>query len=339
MKLKYILIIFILVELLAISVICLNDKNDNIIDLSKVKTNTNNYILIHDSKDYYKEEYKNKIKIINDTDKDVEFTSIEKIPNISENNPLSNKYYIENNVSYTLNPINENYTLESNLDFDKNGTYKIQRILQIGFPGNTAEFLGLNNDDEAYIATQLAIWNMAMITNEYGKDNINSESRYIAILKEKYNERSINNKVFDVAKELVNRSESYEDKEINSFNVEYENVKLVETNIDKYKTYGPFIFRNTTAVYNVNTVHIANSLEYTLPGFVVDEYGNSVDYPENDKEYYIQVGTSNDMVNAICKSTFYKPISHIFNCKNNKFIYLTTVKNESERVIPIYNNQ
>lgn len=60
-------------------------------------------------------------------------------------------YCLEDDKDY---PIGEIFDVEGKVGED------IARVLAVGYPVKTAEELGLKNDDDAYMATQIALWSI-----------------------------------------------------------------------------------------------------------------------------------------------------------------------------------
>lgn len=216
-------------------------------------------------------------------------------------------------------------------------TSELLSCILTGYNSYSENLLGLSSKEEAYEATQLAIWQIAL---EKGLLSTYTENANISSARSIFSKSISNKKVFDVAEELVNKT--FEDNfvlnptvnvvsekaEFKRFeNVEY-NEETGEKNysIPKYIV-GPFSFYTDQCYLQNYDINIYNSTGELINDEIeiVDEFGNSILNKYHEREFYILVGIENIIQVEIDANVY---ITRVEICKNkeNYYIYPETSK-------------
>lgn len=170
-------------------------------------------------------------------------------------------------------------------------------ILLNGYPNKTYEEMGLNSEEEAYIATQLAVYDFAnsmqfddMVEEEFSMDNIiASEQQYEDMV----------TRVKEKARELVENAKENPFEENLSAKIKADNVKIRK--MDGYAISGPY--SATTDTDNITKKIMGENFNSTIEvdaksylpdtsAIVSDKDGNELKEVKNGQEFYIKINST-----------------------------------------------
>ena len=206
---KFIIILLICLIVLGVVLIQTNKKKEQ--ERQSInEPNTNDTISIENDINILKTKGENitsdsnelQIKdIINISNKNA-FTDLNKIYKVNDNANLYSVSKIKNdlNVGSILKKSSKEYASD-----------QVYFIFRKSYPIITLEEMGLDTEEEAYQATQLALWEVCSRTGESKESELITR---IDLIKEKLEKEKvhINEKVFNKAKELVNYVETFDSK-------------------------------------------------------------------------------------------------------------------------------
>lgn len=106
-------------------------------------------------------------------------------------------FYITARKMYAYNYEGTIYCLDIDSDYPANNKFKlngsvsenVENIIKAGYPGRSACQLELSNDDEAYYATQVAVWSEI---EGYNVNKIKGDKKLVNAIKNIYNEGKSN---------------------------------------------------------------------------------------------------------------------------------------------------
>ena len=226
---------------------------------------------------------------------EMNITSIEKIDELAST-PLGNVIKIEDKYAYSLDyPTTTSIKEGDVLKTSKNEVSDIiLTAILSGFPNKSYSDIGLNNELEAYQATQLAIWELSY-KNNIGKG---TERSYISSMREYSKSYNINPKVFDFAKEMVEFAENNTYEEGSRINVSFlDNGKInVDTREDDYRIIGPIKINIKEINLTRGKITITNSDDEEISAEILDKYGNTLFDPlMQDNEFYVKTKYQQDI--------------------------------------------
>lgn len=266
------------------------------------------------------------------------------IVSINSKYPLNKMYIVGEekanlfSLSYAENHLQKGSTIELNKN-NKNISNQIYFILEKSYPNVSLEEMGLDTEEEAYQAEQLAIWEVAYRTKEsrYG-----SELSRIESIKSDMGNRNINIKVFDKAEQLRDSAIQYsvastsenqeginDNLELNIDNAQ-DRIFNLEVNGRLNYAVGPITYKVDTEKLVDSQIIITDSFGNILNGKIVDLEGIEVESVKPDTEYYVTFSNYPGeavtiTVNANCKifmpSVYeYEGADYIANTYSNKEI-------------------
>lgn len=313
--------IIIVIEIMILGTLILNTLNDNVTDIIQ--------------KDLYKTEKIETSKI----DEGEELGKEETITNVITNkdlngkNPLNTMFNIGNKCGYLLTYPDEKPVDGEKITIDSYASDQLLIPVLTGYPKVSYEELGLNDEEEAYQATQLAIWE---ISNRTGESDFYSEKTVIAGIREEWgNDKGINTKIFDVAEEMVKRAETEAYIEVPTLTVTTKSADI-NTYEPGYYVFGPYYYTLKNLSYFDVSIKIEDEEGNEIQNSeVVDKYGNTITSPIDIEEFYIKVPKKEDRLTFIVTGKGNRPVGRICIGNDNLYIYGTTIENKMTQDIEI----
>lgn len=290
---KNIVIILICLIVLGVILIQINKKKEPKIQ-SREETNTSNTISTENDINILKTSGEN-ITVNNDE------LEILNIVNISSQNAFDNlnKIYKVNDKAnlYSVSKIKNDLGIGSKLKKANrdSASDQVYLILRMSYPIISLEEMGLETEEEAYQATQIALWEICSRTGESKETELITR---IDLIKEKLenNNISINNKVFNKAKELVKYVENFD------FNNPKDGLELVPTLMvnnslvdlikqpdeeeNKYLV-GPYKFYIKNGYFIDSDIIVNDENGNKINAKYVDRNGNTLNNIGENTEFYL----------------------------------------------------
>ena len=290
---KNIVIILICLIVLGVILIQINKKKEPKIQ-SREETNTSNTISTENDINILKTSGEN-ITVNNDE------LEILNIVNISSQNAFDNlnKIYKVNDKAnlYSVSKIKNDLGIGSKLKKANrdSASDQVYLILRMSYPIISLEEMGLETEEEAYQATQIALWEICSRTGESKETELITR---IDLIKEKLenNNISINNKVFNKAKELVKYVEDFD------FNNPKDGLELVPTLMvnnslvdlikqpdeeeNKYLV-GPYKFYIKNGYFIDSDIIVNDENGNKINAKYVDRNGNTLNNIGENTEFYL----------------------------------------------------
>ncbi len=249
--------------------------------------------------------------------------------------PLKKMYKVGDEKAnlFSLSYVTNNLEIGSSVKLQSTNSDISNQIYQVfkeSYPRISLHDMGVDSEEEAYQAQQLAIWDIAHSTKEskYGSELSKIES-IEADLGRKY----ANIKVFNKAKELRNMalqsSKDYtENQEIPKLTIYKEQAKLFDLDINGKKNYvlGPIKYGLTDVVFNNADITVSSELVENLNFKIVDSNGIEMENVKPNVEFYIAFLNNPPKsivitVNSNCK--YFKP--SVYEYDSNDYIASTYV--------------
>ncbi len=242
--------------------------------------------------------------------------------------------------------INERYTYA--LDFPSRSLNKddvlkaskkelsdeIVTALLTGFPNNSYEKLGLKSETEAYIATQLAIWELSY-KNEDGRG---TERSYISSMKENEGFSNLNIRIFDSAKKIVEEAEknTYENYSKIEFSFLDDGTVDIDKRDDGYRIIGPIKVKVNDLNIIGGNIKVTNSDDKEINSEILDKYGNTLFNPiTEDNEFYIKTKYQQD-IKAYFEIEGYSNSQQVCYKDGYYYVYPGVMKKQVKRKLLLY---
>ena len=193
--------------------------------------------------------------------------------------------------SYEETGLEVGSTLKSKSDDDKYGSDQLYFLFRETYPNISLEEMGLETPEEAYMAVQLAVWEIAGRT---GEAKYYTELSKIDSIKEEVGNKNTSLKVFKKAKELVTFVENYS-RDGN------EDITLVPTLImhnadirkDIIKIYnellvGPYSYSLSSGILKDVNIDITDGEGNNVSGKVTDANGFEIKDIQPNTNFYIR---------------------------------------------------
>lgn len=204
---------------------------------------------------------------------------------------------IDGNVAYSVTYNNDTIPQGEVVYTHYLTTEKVTTILLNGYPYVSYEEMGLKNEEEAYMATQLAVYEMISRQGIEGISNGTFSLDKINASEEQYEDMV--NRVIKKAKQLVQLAieDTYEDDTSSSFVtdqvdiVDNGNVTLIgpfytKTTIDDdLKTF----HKNSPELLNYTTTFKVNSFYDESKAYTVDKDGNEISNVKTGEPFYVKI--------------------------------------------------
>lgn len=256
--------------------------------------------------------------------------------NLNNKNPLNTMLNLGENVGYLITYPETKPVEEEKVVLDRYASDQLLVPLLTGFPKVSYKDLGLQNEEEAYQATQLAIWE---ISDRTGESTHSSEKTRISGLREQWqNDRGINPKIFDVAEDMVKKAETDAYTKVPTLTVFTKNVEFNKDE-DYYYFVGPYYYTIEDMSYFEVSIEIKDENGNKIKNAeVVDKYGNTITKPIDINEFYIKVPIGEDRVSISVGVKGDRLVGIISEGENNEYLFLSAVRNEmvQDVVLNIY---
>lgn len=205
--------------------------------------------------------------------------------------PLNKMYKAEEgqNYLYTLSyrPSGNAIHKGSSLNQTTYASDQITLIFRESYPNVTLEEMGVNSIEEAYLVTQLAIWEVAWRTDE---SKFGSEYSYIESIKNDIGINSKTEKIFKKAEDLVRLVESfsYNDDFTENYNMTttliVNNEDITLKSVNDCAWLGPYYYRVENGIADDAEIELEDEEgEASTYVYLVDESGKKI---KNVKDVY-----------------------------------------------------
>lgn len=249
--------------------------------------------------------------------------------------PLEYMYKVEEEradlftLSYKENKleVGDNVTIK---EADKYASDQLFLLFRESYPNVSVEEMGLKNEEEAYQALQLAIWEIAARTGEAEQY---SELSYIDSVKEEAGLKNVNARVFKKAKDLVNYVEEY------TYNNKKEEINLVPTlvignaevkdnveSIENDYMVGPYSYKVEAGILSSTNITITDEVGNDIGGKVVDINGFEIKDLTTEKNFYIRFPKKYNKVKFNVQTEIKRLIPTIYEGKDCDYIVDTYEK-------------
>lgn len=201
------------------------------------------------------------------------------------------------------------------------------------YPNVSLKDMGVNSEEEAYLATQLAIWELAMRTGDVQEY---SELSLIDSIKEDIGLKNINANVFRKAKNLVNFVENfsyYDNTEIQLVPMLIlENDKVKKEPISKQNDIllGPYSYKVQAGILTNVEIEITDQDGNDIGGQVTDVNGTEIKDLIEQKEFYVKVPNICDKVKGKIKVEVKRLTPRIYTDQNSDYVVNTYQDNTME---------
>ena len=235
---------------------------------------------------------------------------------------------INDKIAYSIDYACEQDT-ENTVTFRQNLSDQGMAILINGYPNKTPDEMGCLNEDEAYMATQMALWEVANRTGESTKaqlvfrvDNVTSINGNKEIC-----ERTVN-----VAKKLIEYAENEPYTVVPTMVIDNADADLREFNFDSEHDFvGPY----KVEIENVNGEDI-NYIKATLSeapesASIVDESGNEKTILARGDKVYIKVKKETANVRIKFTSSVERKAGKMYAGQKQDYLLLDKLTNTTDR--------
>ena len=231
---------------------------------------------------------------------------VTEVRNLEANKPLNKMYKIGEEKAnlyrlyYNKNvELSEGDTLRKVADSNSGNINILDVILRESYPNISLQEMGVDTEEEAYQAIQLAIWNVEGKTN---KRFIGGELTTVDSIREEM--KANNTKLFRTASDIVKEMEIYQrDEEL----LEKENlvdVNLLDEDTNEYilvrdneYIYGPYKYEVITGILENAEVTLLNKDENIIEAAkIVDSNGLEIEDINSVREFYVSFPTSYNYV-------------------------------------------
>lgn len=225
----------------------------------------------------------------------LEELTISNIIETSHKKPLNKIYKVGEeqanlfSLSYVSNKLKLGDTLKLNEEEKKYASDQLWILFRESYPNVSLKEMGLNSEEEAYQAMQLAIWEIALRT---GESKYGSELSKIDSIRADIGESKVNSRVFNKAKQLVALVEekAYEGVTMVPtlvINTTNENRSLISD--EEYRMAGEYRYRVEAAVVTKVDIEVKDLSGKNVKGVIVDESGKEIRNYKNINSFYVKI--------------------------------------------------
>lgn len=213
----------------------------------------------------------------------------------------------------------------------KSASDALYLIFRESYPNVSLEEMGLDTPEEAYMAMQLAIWEISART---GEANQYTELSKVDSVKETVGLKNVNPKIFKRAKDMVTFVEDYN-------HLASEEIRLVPTliihndeisertiSVDDDMLMGPYYFELEAGIFTNAQIILMDQNNQLIDGTITNINGKEIKNLSPNQEFYIRVSNEREYVKFIVKVD-YKRLSPTIYEKDNKDYIANTYTNET----------
>lgn len=306
--------IIIVLEIMIIGIFLLNNQKDNATGILENEIEETKKVEISETnikKELGEEEIVKNIKINK---------------RLNDKNPLNTIFDIGEDIGYLITYPDIKPVEGEKIVLDRYASDQLLVPLLTGYPKVNYKELGLQSEEEAYQATQLAIWE---ISDRTGESTHSSEKTRISGLREQWqNDKGINPKIFDVADDMVKKAETDAYTKVPTLTVFTKNIEFNKDE-DYYYFVGPYYYTIEDMSYFEVNIEIKDENGNKIKNAeVVDKYGNTITKLIDINEFYIKVPKGEDRVSISVGVKGDRLVGIISEGKDNEYVFLSTVRNE-----------
>lgn len=265
---------------------------------------------------------------------------------INSTNQLGYMYKVgeENANLFSLSYLDNNLEVGSKLQL-KDGNYhaseQLYLIFRETYPNVSLEKMGVSSVEEAYMVTQLAIWEISARTGESIYAN---ELSMIESIKEDIGTKEIPAYIYEKAQKLVELVESFNNNENNIKN----DINLVPTlvvrtldlakneiKIDDNAMIGPYKYRVESGIVDNIEINLKDENGNKADAQVVDSRGISIKNLNEVDEFYIKYPQNHSFkeIHIFVKSKVKRVSPCIYMNGDNDYIVNNYIVNEMEQEV------
>lgn len=206
------------------------------------------------------------------------------------------------------------------------------------YPNVSIKDMELDSVEEAYQATQLAIWEIAIRTGEVQQYN---ELSRIDSIREDVGLKNVSSNVFRKAKNLVSFVEKYsseynEEIQLNPLLIiDNSNVKDEAISIDNDLIVGPYSYSIQAGILSNVEITIVDNDGKEIMGQVVDANGFEIKDYKEQKKFYIRFPREYEKVKFKIKTDVKRLVPTIYECNNSNYIVNTYINDTMEKELEI----
>ena len=249
--------------------------------------------------------------------------------------PLEYMYKVEEESAdlFTLSYKENKLEVGDNVNIKETNKYASDQLFLLfreSYPNVSVEEMGLKNEEEAYQALQLAIWEISARTGEAEQY---SELSYIDSVKQEVGLKNVNAQVFKKAKDLVNCVEEY------TYNGKKEGINLVPTLVignaevkgnvvtieDDYMV-GPYSYKVEAGILSSTNITVTDENGNDIGGKVVDINGFEIKDLTTEKNFYIRFPKKYNKVKFNVQTEIKRLIPTIYEGKDCDYVANTYEK-------------
>ena len=244
---------------------------------------------------------------------------------------------------YTLSyrTIGNKLEVGSKIKFKEYASDQLYYILRKSYPNVTLKEMGVNTEQEAYQAIQLALWEIAERTGEAAH---RSELSYIRSIRKDMGIKNINSKVFEKAESLVRTSENlthiekdekYEQNLVPTLIFNTESVKSDAETYEEYGVMGPYYYRVTVGNLKnviIDTTDISGNILTNVE--IIDANGIKIKNFIDTNEFYVKfpknIFDEIEEITITVKTDVIRIVPAIYEDDYSDYILNTYIKNHME---------
>lgn len=249
--------------------------------------------------------------------------------------PLEYMYKVEDEKAdlYTVSYKENKLEVGDTINIKEENKYVSDQLFLLfreSYPNVSVEEMGLKNEEEAYQALQLAIWEISART---GEADSYSELSYIDSVKEEVGLKNVNSQVFKKAKDLVNYVEEY------TYNNKKEEINLVPTLVignaqvkdnavsieDDYMV-GPYSYEVEAGILSSTNITITDEEGNDIGGKAVDINGFEIKDLTTEKKFYIRFPKKCNKVKFNIQTEIKRLVPTFYENQNCDYVANTYVK-------------
>ncbi len=249
---------------------------------------------------------------------EVKVTKILSFKYKDSNSYLGNELFFDDQYAYKLGifslKLKKGITLKIS---DTKVSDQLFTVILAGFPNKKPEEMGLKSEADAYLATQMAIQEIAYRTGEI----YSTERAYVSSFRKEEKYKDVNRDVFDVAQDIVELAEKNPYTKEQAITIDVEDLKFEKID-DEYTLIGPIElgvtdFNKTKMELNLTD---SDDKEVNRTAIILDKYGNTVFEPSNNlKTVYVKTNYKGDMKLHVAVEG-YARCARIYERSDYKFI-------------------
>lgn len=207
-------------------------------------------------------------------------------------------------------------------------------ILMNAYPRKTPEEMGCKNADEAYMATQMAIWEIMNRTSEASKSSTLFRVKNVTPVSGK---EDVSNRIVEVAQKLVNSAENDPYNVVPTMVIDNSNAKLNSiAGDDAHKILGPYsVDVESSDKKDVKFLKVTLT-EAPENAKIVDENGNEKTIVSGGDKVYIKLDNNvgkTDNVHIKFSCGLFRRVGYIYTGKSQDYLILARENNSAEREV------